>query len=350
MGPIDSCLPLGRGCSARRRSGSRSPRSSAATATPGARSGASSTPTIRAALADWAPTAADEGVTLGIENHQDFTSRELVALLRRGRPRRRHHLRHRQHVPGRRGAARLHARDRAACRGTSTSRTTACSSPTRATAWSAAPSATAPCRSARWSAILAEHHDDADRRARAGRAGGAARAALHARLVERLRAEDRAESSPPACSAAQVQPAARRRRLPHAVGARGRRRARSLRARHDPAQRREHAGARHHANGEISDEHGQGTRAARSPSSPARAAASAASWPNAWPSSAPTSRSTTSTGPQPSKYGEFEDLGEVAEGDRAARRRGSPRSPATSATATAVARDEGRDRGRSSAR
>ena len=48
-----------------------------------------------------------------------------------------------------------------------------------------------------------------------------------------------------------AQPAARRRRLPHAVGARGRRRARRLRAGDDPAQRREHARARHHVNGEL---------------------------------------------------------------------------------------------------
>lgn len=36
--------------------------------------------TIAAALAEWGPRAADEGLTLGIENHQDFTSAELVAF------------------------------------------------------------------------------------------------------------------------------------------------------------------------------------------------------------------------------------------------------------------------------
>ena len=36
--------------------------------------------TIRAALAEWGPRAADEGRWLAIENHQDFTSAELVAF------------------------------------------------------------------------------------------------------------------------------------------------------------------------------------------------------------------------------------------------------------------------------
>lgn len=35
---------------------------------------------ITTALAEWGPRAADEGFTLGIENHQDFTSAELVAF------------------------------------------------------------------------------------------------------------------------------------------------------------------------------------------------------------------------------------------------------------------------------
>lgn len=36
--------------------------------------------TITEALTEWGPRAADEGFTLGIENHQDFTSAELVAF------------------------------------------------------------------------------------------------------------------------------------------------------------------------------------------------------------------------------------------------------------------------------
>ncbi|MEZ5667371.1 MAG: sugar phosphate isomerase/epimerase [Alphaproteobacteria bacterium] len=35
---------------------------------------------VRAGLARWAPVAADAGITLAIENHQDFTSAELVAF------------------------------------------------------------------------------------------------------------------------------------------------------------------------------------------------------------------------------------------------------------------------------
>lgn len=35
---------------------------------------------VTAALAEWGPRAADEGFVLGIENHQDFTSAELVAF------------------------------------------------------------------------------------------------------------------------------------------------------------------------------------------------------------------------------------------------------------------------------
>lgn len=41
---------------------------------------------IRAALAEWGPRAADQGCVLAIENHQDFTSRELVAFCELGGP------------------------------------------------------------------------------------------------------------------------------------------------------------------------------------------------------------------------------------------------------------------------
>jgi hypothetical protein len=40
---------------------------------------------VAAALAEWGPRADDEGLVLGIENHQDFGSAELVALARSAR-------------------------------------------------------------------------------------------------------------------------------------------------------------------------------------------------------------------------------------------------------------------------
>ena len=105
---------------------------------------------VRAALAERGPRAEDEGRVLAIENHQDFGSDELAEFCettRRGR----HLPRHRQHLSGRRGAARLRrAASRPTC-GTCISRTIACSSPTRAIAWCVAPSATAPRRSPRCS-------------------------------------------------------------------------------------------------------------------------------------------------------------------------------------------------------
>jgi hypothetical protein len=67
---------------------------------------------VRAKLADYAPRAAQQGVTLVIENHQDFTSRELVAFCDEAGEKCRDRLRHRQHVSRCRSAARLHARDR----------------------------------------------------------------------------------------------------------------------------------------------------------------------------------------------------------------------------------------------
>ena len=41
---------------------------------------------IRSALAEWAPIAQKAGVTLAIENHQDFTSQELVDLCQEAGP------------------------------------------------------------------------------------------------------------------------------------------------------------------------------------------------------------------------------------------------------------------------
>ena len=64
----------------------------------------------------------------------------------------------------------------------------------------------------------------------------------------------RARSSRPACARRSVNRLPDGRRLPHPLGARGGRRAGGLRARHDPAQRREHAGARDHA---IGEDHGE---------------------------------------------------------------------------------------------
>ena len=70
---------------------------------------------IREVLAEWGPRADDAGYRFGIENHQDFTSAELVAFCEM-QPRHRHHPRHRQHLPRGRGAARLHPPRRAAHR------------------------------------------------------------------------------------------------------------------------------------------------------------------------------------------------------------------------------------------
>ena len=69
---------------------------------------------VRAALADRGPRAFDDGRTLAIENHQDFGSDELADFCET-RAGRRNLPRYRQHVPGRRGAARLHPPRRPAC-------------------------------------------------------------------------------------------------------------------------------------------------------------------------------------------------------------------------------------------
>ena len=61
---------------------------------------------VRAALADRGPRASDDGRVLAIENHQDFGSDELAEFCETTRGRRRL-SRHRQHVSGGRGAARL---------------------------------------------------------------------------------------------------------------------------------------------------------------------------------------------------------------------------------------------------
>ena len=140
------------------------------------------------------------------------------AFCERVRAERAHRLRHRQQLSGGRSAARFHPRDRALCRATSISRTTACNGPTRACGWCAAPSATARCRSRNWSPSSPSTMTRLTGSAGAGGAGGAARAPVHARLVARLSAAGCAKRSPPACSR-RAATACRRRGLSHAVGA-----------------------------------------------------------------------------------------------------------------------------------
>ena len=88
-------------------------------------------------------------------------------------------------------------------------------------------------------AILAEHHRHADRHARARRARGAAHPPAHAGMVERLPAEQRRR---PRRVLRGCPPSAARRgcRLPDAVGARRGRCARRIRARSAPPERSEH--------------------------------------------------------------------------------------------------------------
>ena len=210
---------------------------------------------VRAKLADYAPRAAAAGRTIVIENHQDFTSHELVAFCDEFGPERAHRLRYRQQLSGRRSAARFHARDRAPCR----------ARPSQGLSRAVdrrGLSAGALRHRRRRRAVQRVGRDprraprDAAGRAGAGRAGGAACPPVHAGLVARLSAEGRRGAGGlPARGAAQ--PPARRRGLSHAVGAQGGPQARPVRTRHDPAQRREHAASRNHA-GKGSD-HDQGT-------------------------------------------------------------------------------------------
>ena len=92
--------------------------------------------------------------------------------------------------------------------------------------------------------ILARASSEADRGAGAGRAGGAARALAEAGMVATAMPPKSAPALAACLAAARVNRLRRRRRLPHAVGARRRWRARRLRTRHDPPQRRQHARAR----------------------------------------------------------------------------------------------------------
>ena len=101
----------------------------------------------------------------------------------------------------------LSARRRSTSRGgshpmsaTFTSRTTACSSPTRATGWCAARSATARCRSRELAAILAEHHDELTAVLEPGALEARHVRLSHRRLVERLSRRRRRASSRPACA------------------------------------------------------------------------------------------------------------------------------------------------------
>ena len=84
--------------SARRSSASRSRRSSAATATPGARNGRSWSTNVRAKLADYAPKAAGTGRHARHREPPGFHQPRARRLLRRGGPERRHRLRHREHA------------------------------------------------------------------------------------------------------------------------------------------------------------------------------------------------------------------------------------------------------------
>ena len=136
------------------------------------------------------------------------------------------------------------ARDRARTSAMSISRTIACSSPTRAIGWCAAPSATARCRSPRCSTCCAEHHAALTAVARARRARGAACAPADAGLVARLCAEVRAgarrlpRGGAPSTGCRTTPTTARRGSAATTA------RARRLRTRHDPPQRRQHARAR----------------------------------------------------------------------------------------------------------
>ena len=136
---------------------------------------------VRARLARVAPRAAAAGLSVAIENHQDFTSADLMELCEEA-----------GEAVGIAldtgnafavGEAPLEfARTVAPRVGTCTSRTTGCSPPTRATASSAARSATArPVRRAR-----ADPRPRPHRVAGAGRARGAPHPAVHRGVVARL--------------------------------------------------------------------------------------------------------------------------------------------------------------------
>ena len=110
MGPIEAAF---RSAAPARRdapSASASARSSAATATPAAAKwGELDATHPRGARRNGGRAPTTPGYRFGIENHQDFTSAELVAFCEASRGVG-ITLRHRQHLPGRRGAARLHPR------------------------------------------------------------------------------------------------------------------------------------------------------------------------------------------------------------------------------------------------
>ena len=200
MGPLESRVPLGAARSAPRRSGSGSARCCAATATPGARSGTSSTPASARRSANGGRAPPTRAAMLAIENHQDFTSPELVGFCEAW-PRRRHHLRHRQQLPGGRGAARLH-RARVAPHVAARAPQ---GLPGAVHRRGLPPGALRHRRRrgavrARWCAMLARAPRRADRRARARRAGGAARAASSRPTGGTAIRRRPRRSSPPACS------------------------------------------------------------------------------------------------------------------------------------------------------
>ena len=142
-----------------------------------------------------APRAADVGVSLAIENHQDFAAEELVDLCEEAGPAVRHLLRHGQRVPGGRSAARLRPHGRA---------------PRAPRPPQGLPRPVHPegyrlvrCAIGDGAVPFAEIAADPrrrrpppDRRAGTRRARGPPRPPLHARLVARLCAEGRRARSP----------------------------------------------------------------------------------------------------------------------------------------------------------
>ena len=199
---------------------------------------------VRASLMEWGPRADDAGLRLAIENHQDFTSAELVALCEMTRgvgitfdtgnafPVAEAPLDFARTVA--RHVRHLHLKDYRVQFTEDGFRLVRCAIGDGAVPF------------AELLAVLAEHQASLTAVLEPGRARGAARPALHAGVVERLRARRPPRSSRLACAAAQVNrlPADADCRTPWERGeddGAGR-----LRARHDPAQRRQHAGARDH--------------------------------------------------------------------------------------------------------
>ncbi len=201
MGPMEAAFRSAAPARRHAPSASASARSSAATATPGgAKWDALDAPHPRGADG-MGPARRRRRLPLRHREPPGLHQRRAGRPSARADPRRRHHLRHRQHLPGRRGAARLHPR---ASRRTSRHvhlkdyRVQFTDEGYRLVRCAIGDGAVPLRRDARRSSP--RRQPDADRGARARRARGAPRPALHRRLVERLRAQDRARSLPPACA------------------------------------------------------------------------------------------------------------------------------------------------------